>query len=206
MKHPKYNEILNCLDIRWYDYINSLNFIPVPLPNVKSEYIAKQVDSIALDGLILSGGNNLSEVSQEKSEQADINKLRDAYELSLISQCLKENIPILGVCRGLQVLNHFYGGSLTRIKGHAGKGRHSIFMASSNKFLCCPDNVNSFHNYGINDNQLGNGLSPLAYDKDGHVEAFCHTSDPVLAIMWHPERERIFVEEDIELFKRFFEK
>ena len=64
--------------------------------------------------------------------------------------------------------------------------------------------VNSFHNYGVTKKTLGNELIPLAMTEDGCIEAIKHTKYPWMAIMWHPERENIFNNEDLKIIKKHF--
>ena len=70
--------------------------------------------------MILSGGNTLSKYSDHKDKPEHISIERDEYEMALIKLAILNNIPILGVCRGLQVLNVYYGGKIKKISGHAG--------------------------------------------------------------------------------------
>ena len=99
------------------------------------------------------------------------------------------------------MINQYEKGSLEAINGHC-KTKHSIYgeRIFENRI------VNSYHNYGIYKNNLGLNLKPLAYAFDGSIEAIQHLENPWIAIMWHPERDKIINQSDVELIKKHFNK
>tara|TARA_B100001094_G_C18190762_1_gene807039 strand:+ start:3155 stop:3823 length:669 start_codon:yes stop_codon:yes gene_type:complete len=209
LKHPKYDESLDCLDIRWSKLLTKLDFLPVPLATVEKKYVSTQLDALQLDGVILSGGDtpsmNLRNLNKIKITKKNKNNIfRDTYEFQLVIECLKRKIPIVGVCRGLQILNIIYGGSLIKVSGHANKSKHKITIDKKNKFFDLPFKVNSYHNYGISKETLSPELLPLAFDSEGNIEALQHQVEKVIGIMWHPEREKTVQKNDHKLFKKFF--
>jgi len=90
----------------------------------------------------------------------------------------------------LQIINLFFGGDLTLIKGHVNI-THEIKVENtfSDKL---PNMVNSYHNWAIGNNQLSSELKPIAWDNEKHVEACIHIDKPIAGVMWHPEREKFF--------------
>ncbi|MEW6984339.1 type 1 glutamine amidotransferase [Colwelliaceae bacterium 6471] len=192
-----YGERRDCLDQQWSNFVIELGYIPVPLPNITGDKADQLIRALNLDAIILSGGNSLTSLDPEASDAAPE---RDIFELALISEALKMNIPLIGVCRGMQVLNIAMGGRLENISGHVGK-RHPLISNIDGFDL--PKTINSFHNYCIPKSGLGESLQPLAYDEDTNIEAFYDLSRAILGIMWHPEREKPFSNLDIQLFKRF---
>lgn len=209
MQHPKYEESLDCLDIRWSNLLTNLDFLTIPLATLDKKYVGDQLDKLQLDGIILSGGdtpnqnlNNMNKIKITKKNENII--FRDSYEVQLVLECIKRKIPIIGVCRGLQILNIIFGGSLIKVSGHAIKGKHKIVSGEKSNFLDLSPKVNSYHNFGISKESLGKDLSPLAYDCEGNIEAFRHKKEKVLGIMWHPEREKNIQKKDLMLFKNFF--
>ncbi|MEW6999750.1 type 1 glutamine amidotransferase [Colwelliaceae bacterium BS250] len=192
-----YGERRDCLDQQWSNFIIQLGYIPVPLPNVTADMAGELVNNLQLDAIILSGGNSIASLNPEAPDAAPE---RDDFENAIISIALGINIPVIGVCRGMQVLNLALGGSLASIQGHVGQ-RHPI--NSNIKGFNLPKTVNSFHNYCVPNKGLAESLEPLAYDEDGNIEAFYNISRNILGIMWHPEREENFINLDIQLFKRF---
>ena len=205
IKHHQYNEMIDCLDTRWTTLLTSLGFLTIPLPNLESMHVPMQFKELKLDGLILSGGNTPVAFADENDNPESLSAVRDSYELSVIDEAIKNNLPVLGVCRGLQILNCYYKGSLVKIKGNARERNHRLIVDQANDLFSFPSNVNSYHDYGVPSNKLGDGLIPLAYDEGGFIEAFSHTRDKVLAIMWHPERELPLLDSDCTLIKQYFE-
>lgn len=203
MKHPQYDEVLNCLDVNWSNFLYPIGILPIPLPLSPADIASEAFLSLELDGLILSGGNTLSEYADNEGLNHNTSRDRDIFEKKLVEVCLQKQIPVLGVCRGLQLINTFYGGSLSKINGHAGT-RHALILEKNTVNINLPNEINSYHTLTVSRNKLGNGLVPLAYDNEDNVEAFYHSIDNVLAIMWHPEREVQYQETDIILFKQHF--
>jgi len=183
-------EIRESLDIRWYDFIKSCGFYLVPI-SVKQN-IPQFLQKMQISGIIFSGGNDLFAVNPE-----EINKIRDAFEKELLKEAIKQNIPVIGVCRGMQLINDFFGGSLRQVTGHVAT-THQISGGKLTRL------VNSFHNYALNDIYEDFAIDFVA--GDDIVEAFHHTNKDVYAIMWHPEREKIFKSEDIALSQKIFDK
>jgi gamma-glutamyl-gamma-aminobutyrate hydrolase PuuD len=186
----------DCLDQRWVAFVLQLKSIPVPLPNIPPAQVASFLDALSLDAILLSGGNSIASLDSTASDTAPE---RDAFEVALLDEALSRNIPIVGVCRGMQVINRHFGGKLQKTRGHVAV-RHAIMPVDDRYPL--PETVNSYHNWGIPREQLADELTPVAVDCDGHVEAFIHAEKNVLGIMWHPEREQPFDPLDIELIKR----
>ena len=203
MKHPRYNEMMDCLDINWAKFLISIDILPVPLSLVSASAADNLWKTLELDGLILSGGNTLVECSDSTDEPASLSPERDAYENALLKSALSTGKPVLGVCRGLQVINAYYSGQLTKVKGHAGT-KHRLVAEDSATAFQFPSEVNSFHDCVVSRKTLGKELIPLAHDAEDNIEAFCHPKDKVLGIMWHPERENPPLQCDCELIKGHF--
>ena len=150
-----------------------------------------------LDGIILSGGDNIGKTP-----------IRDDTEKLLIDFAIKKNIPIIGVCRGMQVLNEFFGGSTDILNNdtHVGNN-HPVKI--NDKIISKLINsseiiVNSFHRNIIRTNNLADELKPIVFSNiDDTIEAFVHEKFPIIGVMWHPEREqKLFDEKIIEnIFK-----
>mgnify|MGYP003692661327 FL=1 len=81
MKHPRYNEVMDCLDINWAKLLNSLNILPVPLPLMPANSVDAIWKEFSLDGIILSGGNTLSDYAKITDTQYNLSVERDDYEL-----------------------------------------------------------------------------------------------------------------------------
>lgn len=196
-QESSYKEQRDALDVRWASFLEPLGIIPIP---AASNYPASRYfEEFALDGILLTGGNNVSSVSRDP-----LDLHREKFEVALLECALSTKLPTLGVCKGLQLLAQHYGHSLRPIENHVACN-HPLQIEQSSKYLkSLHDNqtVNSYHNYAP---EFGGGeLVVSARAPDGTIEALEHLTLPVLGIMWHPEREEPLSEQDKALFQLFF--
>jgi putative glutamine amidotransferase len=192
---PSYGERRDCLDQNWARFLLEAGLLPVPLSNAVSD-VAAYIDALELDGVVLTGGNDPSSLSGARNTAPE----RDRCESLLVAHCRERQLPLIGVCRGMQVLNLELGGTLEPASGHVAT-RHAVSFeqpAGENP----PAEVNSYHDYAIPDGGLGDGLEPVARCDDGTVEALRHREGLFHALMWHPEREQPFREWDQTFFRR----
>jgi len=187
-KIGKFNEYRDNIDTRLTSLIENLGYIPILVPNSLNN-LSKFVKEISPNGIILSGGGDALKKD-----------LRYYVESKLIKISINKNIPIIGICRGAQALNVFFGGRLKKISNHVRK-KHRIFGPLVNKVNV---KVNSYHDYGFFKKTLGKKLKLLAYSSDEVVKSFCHSHYKFLGIMWHPERNKNLKNFDRNLFKKYF--
>lgn len=192
---PEVGEIRDCLDKRWITLILNLGYLPIPLPTLSPAGLAKNWLDLGLDAVILSGGNNIERLTPD---DPSVSAERDAFENQLISFAIDYDLPLLGVCRGMQLINLYFGGSVSAVEAHIGC-RHRLHHLSDTHTL--PTEVNSFHRFGVAPTELAASLSPLAVDCEGNIEAFASDRDRVFGLMWHPEREEPTSIEDLELLR-----
>jgi putative glutamine amidotransferase len=172
----------------------------------------------ALDGIILTGGSDLDpELYDEEAhpETFGIHRLRDDAELALLHGALERDMPLLGICRGIQVINVGLGGSLLQhvpdIVGHEGHKNDPPGEFLEHEVEVLPDtrlaevlgertHVQSHHHQGLK--EIGEGLREAARAEDGLVEAI-EAPDKRFAIgvLWHPEAD-----ENGALFAAFVEE
>ena len=206
---PSRGERRDSLDQRWMPFLQACGLEPLAVPNRHPDPV-DYVTRLGARGVVLSGGGNFSgslltldgRRAAAPAGADDVAPERDETESALLRAATERRWPVLGVCRGMQMLNLFHGGRLARLAGHAGS-RHALAINASTMHFEFDAEVNSYHDYGIPLDGLGAGLRPLA-TVDGHAEAFVHERLPQLGVMWHPERNTAFSARDIALFRDFF--
>lgn len=159
--------------------------------------------SPSYDGLILAGGDDMDPAffHQENHGSKGIDPHRDRAELALTKAFLAAKKPILGICRGHQVLNIVLGGTLIqdmdpalapfhRPSGEDGQDRvHAVRTRDGSllhRLYGSIFTVNSYHHQALD--QLGSGLTATAWSESGLVEAVEHRLFPVIGVQFHPER------------------
>lgn len=202
------------------DYLEAVSFVgAIPLiPFNKAELDDVRFLAENHDGLILTGGPDINPVCYRSTPHPltiNIDNLRDTFELGLIDQFVRLQKPILGICRGTQLLNVFFGGTLFQdIESELGIShpfnsehyvvcdmRNTLTELFGNKFF-----VNSLHHQAIA--ELGQDLRVLVRSENSNlVEAFEHKSLPIIGVQWHPER-MVLLEQASKLtnMKLLFEK
>ncbi|MFF8969316.1 gamma-glutamyl-gamma-aminobutyrate hydrolase family protein [Streptomyces sp. NPDC014995] len=150
-----------------------------------------------LDGLVIAGGPDVEPVrygAEPHPRTGPPARERDAWELALIEAALAARVPLLGICRGMQLLNVALGGTLVQhLDGHAEVvgvfGHHTVKPVPGTLYGdAVPEetSVPTYHHQAVD--RLGTGLVPSAYAADGTVEAVeLPSAGWVLGVQWHPE-------------------
>ena len=169
----------------------------IPVPNLGYDVI-DYVKRWQLNGFILTGGNNLFEA-----------KLRDETEFALLEYAIRERLPVLGVCRGMQFMCHYFGQDIfpcPDTSRHVATN-HRINLIDSLMQWKEELQVNSYHEYcaGLA-KTFKASLLPFAVSEDGLVEGVKSGDEKLLGIMWHPERINPASRFDEYLIKNFFDQ
>ncbi|HKX60240.1 MAG TPA: gamma-glutamyl-gamma-aminobutyrate hydrolase family protein [Verrucomicrobiae bacterium] len=194
-----YKEARDCLAQDWSEFmaaaLPSVHWLPVP--NL-GQAVADYARDWELDGLILTGGNDLNESS-----------LRDETERALLRYAIDENLPVFGVCRGLQLIQSFFGGDLQPCSRQEHVGVQHVVRVTANPGRWSPPleirEVNSFHAWAVPLEGLAPDLRAFAATTDGWAEGVMHADSPITAVQWHPERMRPFASTDCDLVRELFE-
>lgn len=173
-----------------------------------------------LDGVVFSGGGDIDPLLFDEEplfQNGEISPLRDKFELALCNTVLQKNMPLLGICRGMQVLNIALGGTIyqdisaqtnSTLKHNQQAPRfhatHGITVLDdtllSSLLKTTNTTVNSYHHQAVS--SLGHDLRVCAKSKDDLIEAIEHTKNPfALGLQWHPEAMK--AEEQKSLFIAF---
>lgn len=190
------------------------NWIRGNNPNIEaiklSEHLQNYDDAQKCDGILFTGGEDVHPKFYNKPEyyeycyKEDVSELRDDFDLKLLDFTEKNQIPVLGICRGLQVINVYFGGTLIPDIPTWGKWNHSKHPDNSDRYHAVnldPNSwlktlvgeergiINSNHHQAVE--MVGKGLVVNAFSEDGVVEGL-ERKDPTKSylclIQWHPER------------------
>ncbi|MCI2056555.1 MAG: gamma-glutamyl-gamma-aminobutyrate hydrolase family protein [Oscillibacter sp.] len=159
-------------------------------------FSASPEDAAGCQGLLLPGGGDADPAlyGEENRGSHPPDSPRDAAELALIARFVENRAPILGICRGAQMLNIFFGGTLIQdLPDHSQIDGTDLFHpveaipGSELSHLYGTDFVvNSAHHQAVG--QLGSGLRAVCTARDGVIEGIAHLSLPIWGVQWHPER------------------
>ncbi|GAX89049.1 gamma-glutamyl-gamma-aminobutyrate hydrolase family protein [Effusibacillus lacus] len=204
-----------------HDYINAVRRVGgIPLGVPVGEIDSAREVLQALDGLILSGGEDIDPSlygARPDLRCWTLTPERDRFELALIEEALRQQKPLLAVCRGMQLLNVYFGGSLyldladcsNKVLSHQFSRAprwykaHKVRLLSpvlSELYQTDEIETNSYHHQAVK--EVGNGMQVAAVAEDGIIEGLLHPDHPqLLAIQWHPEMMSVQLEEGLIPFR-----
>ena len=201
----------------YFEGVTMAGGIAVLLPPqpVDAEIAGRLLDS--LHALVITGGYDLDPARYDQQPHPATDRPRtdrDAWEFALLRGALDRGLPVLGICRGAQVLNVAFGGTLHQhlpdVLGHSGhRAGNGVFarlpvrtVAGTRLAALLGESVDApcYHHQAID--KVGDGLVVSAMDADGVVEALGLPGESfVLAVQWHPEKSL----DDLRLFKAVVE-
>jgi putative glutamine amidotransferase len=156
-----------------------------------------------LEGLVLTGGADLDPAHYDAEHDPDLGPLepdRDVWEMALLAAARERDIPVLAICRGFQLVNVVFGGTLRQhveleegvghpqweVDGHKATHRvHVVDGTMASELYDGEIGVNSLHHQVID--EVGEGLIVSAKAPDGVVEGLESSDGRILAVQWHPE-------------------
>lgn len=154
-----------------------------------------------MDGIVFSGGGDIHPACYGEKivgKNLEIDTRRDIPEFALFRAFYAKKKPILGICRGMQLINVALGGTLWQdletecewaLSHAAGSPPHTVTVKTGSRLAAAVGEktaVNTFHHQAIR--QTGRDLIVTAQSEDGTAEGIEHTKLPILGVQWHPER------------------
>lgn len=166
---PVTGEHRDTLSHEWIKFLIACDCLPIPLPN-QPDVATRIVHEVPVDGLLLTGGNDRAADGGDTPE-------RDRTELTLLTEAIHDNVPVIGVGRSMQIIRRLFAAPV-----RAAGGTYRTVVAMENE----------------------EPLEAWETTANGVVNAIRHKSDPIVGIMWHPERLNPYCRKDIALFKQIF--
>lgn len=197
--------------------------IPIVLPIIDDlSLVSTQI--ACCDGIILSGGQDIHPMfysEQQHKHLGDVDSKVDRYQLEVARTAIENDTPLLGICKGMQIMNVATGGSLYQdleemnkpLLKHLQSGKtyetaHSISIENNStmfELFGQSLDVNSYHHQAIK--QLGDGLKVTALSDDGVIEAVeMNNKRLVMGVQWHPELMALKNDKILRLFKLLIER
>ena len=199
--------------------VESLDALPLIIPPLATDELINSALDIA-NGVIFSGGADVEPIRYSSDyihEKVHFERNRDNFEFNLLSEAIKKELPILAICRGMQLVNIAFGGTLYQdipdeypsaiLHSNNGKDAYHTVSIKQNTPLYSmlgksTINTNSYHHQAVR--TLGGGLLPMASAEDGITEAAYHGSYRYLRLyQWHPERQFDNDDDHVNIFKDF---
>ena len=193
-----YPETRDAISHDWIRFLAGHGVVPVLIPNSLPN-LRVFLEGLDVCGFLLTSGNNIGLLPDEEDLDIDDASVpRDETERALIAFAVEQHLSVLGVCRGMQLLNVHFGGRLVRNLDEVSERRNS--HVASNHEIEIVDaewrrrlrtkavTTNSFHRQGVTLATLSSQLRPFAVGAKGVVEGLYHPDLPITGIQWHPER------------------
>ncbi|MEU3657671.1 gamma-glutamyl-gamma-aminobutyrate hydrolase family protein [Streptomyces sp. NPDC032161] len=189
------------LGTAYADRVRQAGAVPVLLPVGGSDEEAGQL-ATSLHGLLIAGGADVHPDRYGQPPHAAAGPFdpeRDAWEIALLRAVLDAGLPVLGICRGMQLMNAVLGGTLTQhLPDKVGSDVHNPTVSefALHRVRTAPDSllhqvvgaggdVPTYHHQAVD--VLAPDLSATAWAEDGTVEAFEDSAGRILGVQWHPE-------------------
>ena len=194
---------LNALDRAYIDAVCRAGGASVVLP-VQDPSLAEDVVA-HLDALVLSGGGDVDPARYGAAPHpavAGVDVQRDSWEIALVHEARRQGRPMLGICRGAQLLNVALGGTLVQhlpdahaegdphlVPDRFDDAAHHVQIEPGSRLAKVLDRetlcVNTLHHQAVD--RTGSELVVVARDQHGVVEGIEHPDEPILGVQWHPE-------------------
>ncbi len=170
------DEVNDKIDHALINWLIKNSYNPIIISNKTLILSKKKINlflhTLKIRGILLTGG------SYKK------NSIRYKFQNFLIDYALKNSLPVLGICQGMQLIGVRFGSKLKKVKNHV-RTTHNLINFSKERF---PIRCNSYHNYSLKNCPKNFYITTRA--SDGNIESIKHKNLPWEAWMWHPERDK----------------
>jgi putative glutamine amidotransferase len=211
-------EWIDSLENSYTRFFESLGVSIIPVSNATN--LEPRTEAFNVAGIILTGGGDVDpELYGSGANPAlAVSKQRDTVEAKLLNVAVERKLPVLGICRGMQFINVFFGGKLLQSIGelegserHPCPGIHDVRISDSPLAACFQIDetfsTNSYHRQAVIPTGLGGGLSAFAQACAPElIEGIYHRALPVAGVQWHPERPGSATTLDRLLLAAFIER
>lgn len=196
-RHKSDHGAIDALETSYIEYFSSFGITLIPIPN-NTKYVKAYFEALRIDGIILSGGGDVQPVLYGGTllAQGSYSAERDDTEEILLTIAREQDIPVLGICRGMEFINVHFGGKIQSTADTPNtlehdETRHLITLSdeSLTRAVGRDVEVNSYHRMVIASSQLASSLTAFATASDHTIEGLYHPEFALAAIAWHPERE-----------------
>jgi len=127
LENESYHEVREALDINYCSLLQECGYLPIVLPYEVD--FKKYFNDIGIDGVLLSGGNDLNVCSKNS-----LSKKRDEFEVELLEYCIEQKIPVFGICRGMQLIAHYFGSSFKKVENEVNV-RNKLIVKSGSLYV-----------------------------------------------------------------------
>jgi len=197
VENGSYSEMRECLDVNYSKLIYACGYLPIVLPyEVAFESYFKNID---ISGVVLTGGNDLN-----CCHKSSLSKKRDLFEKKILKYCIENDIRILGICRGMQLIAEYFKSDFKQVYNQVNV-RYRLKINQNSKYRDSLNSikiVNSYHNFSVN--KLSDQMVVSATNENGVIKAIEHKNYKIFGQMWHSERENPFNENELNFIKDFF--
>lgn len=178
-----HGESIDSLEANYVRYFSGQGYLVCPVSNYISN--VEVLFDMPVHMVVLSGGGILPQSCYDFIKEGKRQKNRDRVEDELIRIAIERDIPLMGICRGMQKINTYFGGHISSFQNlkvqRPVRELHPVLMNGETIM------VNSYHSDGIFADGLAKGLEPIAWDiENGVIEAF--KGNNIYGVQWHPER------------------
>jgi len=179
-----YREERDSISRDWIKLFSNLSINNyILLPNIKTDLLGEYCNYHSVNGFLLTGGDHIGQ-----------DLMRDRLEIAALNLASARSLKVLGICRGMQIISSFFGGTQKAISGHLGT-KHTINDTTSR----C---VNSYHTLAIDN--LPECFKVIYRSNDNSIESISHKILPWYGCMWHPERDEIIHPMDKKIIRSLF--